>query len=154
MPSVVADWPRWPLVPAAGLPRHELMARLVDLVEVGALLAVHLDVDEELVHELRGRLVLERFVRHDVAPMARGIADRQQDRLAGLTSLLERFVVPGLPVHGVVRVLLEVWARLFAESISHVLTMHFFCADAEKTAFGRSRRPLRTGGGAATLASV
>jgi hypothetical protein len=45
--------------PAAGLARQELMARLVDLVEVGALLAVDLDVDEEIVHEARGRFVLE-----------------------------------------------------------------------------------------------
>src|SRR5688572_23641448 len=100
------------------------MARLVDLVEVGALLAIDLDVDVKLVHELRRRFVLERLVGHDVAPVARGIADRKQDGLARLPSFLERFVVPGLPVNGVVRVLLEIRARLFAQSIFHAATMH------------------------------
>ena len=82
--------------PAAGLARQELMARLIDLVEVGALLAVDLDVDEELVHEARGLFVLERLVRHDVAPVARRIADRQQDRLAARARRGERFFVPRL----------------------------------------------------------
>ena len=52
----------------------------VDRVEVGPFLAVDLDVDEELVHELRRRLVLERLVLHDVAPVAGRVADREQDR--------------------------------------------------------------------------
>ena len=99
------------------------MARLVDLVEVGPLLAVDLDVDEELVHELRRRLVLERLVGHDVAPVARRVADRQQDRLAGLARCRERLVVPRLPMHGIVRVLFQVGARLFAQSIAHALTI-------------------------------
>jgi hypothetical protein len=46
-------------------------ARLhVDRVEVGALLAVELDADEVLVHELRDPLVLERLALHHVAPVA------------------------------------------------------------------------------------
>ncbi len=38
-----------------------------------------LDVDEELVHELRSRFVLETFMRHDMAPVAGGITDREQN---------------------------------------------------------------------------
>ena len=67
--------------PAARAARHQRVRRLVDLVEVGPLLAVDLDVHEVLVHDRRDGRVLERFVRHDVAPVARRVADRQQDRL-------------------------------------------------------------------------
>ena len=62
----------------------EQMQRVhVDLVDVGPLLAVDLDVDEQLVHHARGRLVLEALVRHHVAPVAGRVADREQDRLVG-----------------------------------------------------------------------
>jgi hypothetical protein len=37
--------------PAAGALGQQRMGGLVDLVQVGALLAVHLDVDEQLVHD-------------------------------------------------------------------------------------------------------
>ena len=67
--------------PAAGAPREQRMRGLVDLVEVGALLAVDLDVDEVRVHRGGDLRILERLVRHHVAPVARRIADRQQDRL-------------------------------------------------------------------------
>jgi hypothetical protein len=61
--------------PAAGLSRHQLMARLIDLVEIRALLAVDFDVDVQIVHEPCCRIVLERLVGHDVAPMARRVPD-------------------------------------------------------------------------------
>ena len=59
----------------AAAPAHELHDELVDLIEVGALLAIDLDADEELVHELRDRVVLEALALHDVAPVARRVAD-------------------------------------------------------------------------------
>ncbi len=53
----------------------------VDRVDVGTLLAVDLDADEALVHHLGRRRVLERLVLHHVAPVARRVADGEQDRL-------------------------------------------------------------------------
>ncbi len=47
----------------------------------GPLFAVDLDVDVELVHQLRGRGVLEALVRHHVAPVAGRVADRHEHRL-------------------------------------------------------------------------
>ena len=65
----------------------EQMQRVhVDLVDVGPLLAVDLDVDEQLVHHARRRLVLEALVRHHVAPVAGRVADREQDRLVRCAS--------------------------------------------------------------------
>jgi hypothetical protein len=43
----------------AALPGHRLGGLHVDRVDVGPLLAVHLDVDEQLVHQARGAVVLE-----------------------------------------------------------------------------------------------
>ena len=60
----------------------------VDRVEVGALFAVHFDVDEQVVHQPRRRLVLERLPLHYMAPMAGRVANREQDRLVQLAGLL------------------------------------------------------------------
>ena len=67
----------------AALLAEMMQRRHVDLIDVGALLAVDFDVDEQLVHHRGGVGVLEAFVRHDMAPVAGGVADREQDRLAG-----------------------------------------------------------------------
>ena len=66
--------------PAARALRDHLVRKLIDLVEVRTLFAVHLDVDEQPVHHRGDGGVLERLVRHDMAPVAGGVADRQQDR--------------------------------------------------------------------------
>ena len=103
--------------PAAGAAREQLVRDLVDPVEVRALLAVHLDVDEVLVHHPRGGLVLERFVGHDVAPVARGVADGEEDRPALPPRAVEGFRPPRVPVHRIVRVLEEVGAGLGGEAV-------------------------------------
>ena len=104
--------------PAARAPREELVRHLVDLVEVRALLAVHLDVDEVGVHRLRGGLVLERLVGHDVAPVAGGVANRKEDRTVLRPRPIESFRPPRVPVHRVVRVLQKVGAGLGGKAVS------------------------------------
>ncbi len=88
--------------------RHRLHGLHADAVDVGPLLAVDFDVDELLVHDRGGRRVLERLVRHHVAPMARGVADGEEDRLVLPASALERLGRPGVPVDGVIGVLPEI----------------------------------------------
>ena len=84
---------------------HRLDRIHVDRVEVGPLLPVDLDRDEVGVQE-RGRLlVLEGLALHHVAPMTRGVADRQEDRTVLGRRPRQRFLTPGEPVHGVVGVL-------------------------------------------------
>ena len=90
--------------PAAGLAQQR-QRRLIDGVDVGPLLAVDLDVDEELVHHRGRRRVLEALMGHDVAPMAGGIADREQHRHVAALGLGEGGRAPGLPMDGVVLVL-------------------------------------------------
>ena len=54
----------------AARPGHGLYRGHVDLIEVRALLAIHLDRYEVAVHELGDRRILERLPLHDMAPVA------------------------------------------------------------------------------------
>ena len=105
--------------PAARAPRQQRMRRLVDLIEIGPLFAIDLDVYEQPVHDRGDRRVLETLVRHDMAPVAGGIADREQDRLVLAPCPLERFRSPGIPVDRIRRMLLQVRRRFVSEAVRH-----------------------------------
>ncbi len=92
----------------AALTGRRLHGLHVHGVDVGPLLAVDLDVHELLVHERGGRLVLEGLVGHDVAPVTRGVADRQQHGHVPPPRFLERLRRPGPPVDRVVSVLKQI----------------------------------------------
>ena len=68
---------------------QQLVRELVDPVHVGALLAIHLHVDEQPVHQRGGGRILEGLVRHHVAPVAGRIADGEQDGPTALAGLGE-----------------------------------------------------------------
>ena len=89
----------------------------VDVVDVRAFLAVDLDADEVLVHHPRDVGVLERLAFHDVAPVAGGVADAEQDRLVLAPGALERLGAPRVPVDRVVGVLAEIRARLVDQPV-------------------------------------
>ena len=117
----------------AALARHRLGGRHVDGVDVRPLLAVDLDRHEVRV-ELRGDGgVLERLVRHDVAPVAGRVAHREQHRHVAPGRLLERGVRPLPPVDRVVGVLEQVGRGGAGEPIGHA---------AVSTRPGLLRRPV------------
>ena len=89
----------------------------VDRVDVGTLFAIDFDVDEELVHHLRGAGVLKAFMRHHMAPVASRVADGEQDGLAGPLRFGECFRTPGPPMDRVVLVLKQIGAGLVLQSI-------------------------------------
>ncbi len=101
----------------AAVAGHRLDGGHVEVVEVGPLLAVDLDVDEPLVHQAGDGLVLEAFPLHDVAPVAGGVADREEDRLVLGLGPGQGFGPPGEPVDRVVLVLEEVRAGLAAQAV-------------------------------------
>ena len=113
----------------------------VDRVEVRAFLAVDLDVDEVLVLDARRLLVLERLVLHHVAPVARGVADGEEDRPVLLARAGERLLAPRVPVDGVVRVLEEVRTGRVSQPI-HVAPS--FAAEASERARHHPRRRMRS----------
>ncbi len=89
----------------------------VDLVDIGALLAVDLDIDEMLVHELSNLGILETLMGHYMAPVTSGITDRQKHRLVLCTGTGEGIVAPRLPMNRVVSMLEKVWAGFVPEKI-------------------------------------
>ena len=99
--------------------RHRLACLHVDRVEVGPLLAIELDADEQLVHQARGLGVLERLALHHVAPVAGRVPDREEDRLVLLARAREGDVAPRVPVDRVVLVLEEVRGGLACELVGH-----------------------------------
>ena len=104
--------------PTAALTRH-LDNFLIDVVEVGALLAIDLDVDEALVHQARDGGILERFVRHHVTPVTRGVAHRQVDGLVLFSGSSKRFFSPWIPINRVLGVLLKIGGGLNGQPIRH-----------------------------------
>ena len=104
--------------PAPTSLRQHLVRELVDLVEVGPLLAVHFHVDEQPVHDRGRRLILERLVRHHVAPVTGGVTDREQDRTVELLRPCDRSLAPWIPVNRVCGVLPEIRARFLREPVA------------------------------------
>ena len=102
------------------VPCHHLDRVHVDGVEVWTLLPIDLDVDEVLVHEAGDRLVLERLVLHDVAPVAGRVADAQENRPILRAGPGKCLLSPRVPVNGIVGVLEEVRARLVNQSIGEL----------------------------------
>src|SRR5258708_9320033 len=94
-----------------------VQGRHVDLVDVGPLLAVDFDVDEQLVHDGSDPFVFEAFMRHDMAPVAGCVADREQDRLVALLGFAERVRTPRPPVDRIGLVLQQIRARLMGEAV-------------------------------------
>ena len=103
----------------AAVTRQRLRGIHVDRIDVRPFFAVDLDADEVRVHLCRRGGVLERFVGHDVTPVTRRIADRQQDRDAAGARLVERRRRPRPPVDRIVLVLQQVRARLTRQPVRH-----------------------------------
>ena len=104
--------------PAAAAAAEHLLRELVQAIEVGTFLAIDLDIDEALVHQRRSGRILEGLVRHHVAPVAGGIADREQNGLVLATRQRQRRIAPGIPVHRVVRVLAQIRAGLARQTVA------------------------------------
>ena len=71
------------------------------------------------VEHLRDRRALEAFVLHHVAPVARRVADGQEDRLVLASRPGERVLAPRIPVDRVVLVLEKIGALFGGETIRH-----------------------------------
>ena len=123
----------------AAAPDHELHGAHVHVVDVGALLAVDLHVDEAGVHQRGDVVVLEALALHHVTPVARGVADREQDRLVLGAGPCKRLVTPWVPVHRIVRVLQQVRTGLVRETIGVCHHPHAVSTDPPRqTASGTS----------------
>ena len=98
---------------------HCLDSSHVNGIYVWALLAVHLDTDERFIHHGGDFGILEGLALHDVAPVAGGVADAEQDRQVALAGGLERLLAPGIPVNRVVFVLEQIEASFVGQAVRH-----------------------------------
>ena len=97
--------------PAAAAGQH--LDRIhIDFIHIRPFFAVHLDVDEQPVHQPGNMFVLKGLVGHDVAPVAGRIAHAQQNRFVFSPGLGKRLFTPRIPVHRVVGMLEQIGARL------------------------------------------
>ncbi len=99
---------------------HRLAGLHTHRVYVRALLAVDLDSDEALVHDIGDLGVLEGLMRHYVAPVAGGVTDRDEQRAVLLARAREGLLAPGVPVDRIVLVLEEVRRGLSGQAVGHL----------------------------------
>ena len=131
-PAVGGEEHRHRPAAAAG---HGLDRLHVDGVDVGTLLAVDLDDDEAGVELRGGLLVLEGLVRHDVAPVAGRVADRQEHRAVLGPGPREGLVAPRVPVDG----LSACWRRYGLVSAARRFTPASLRRRARRRIHGPSR---------------
>ena len=86
----------------------ELGREHIGLVHVRAALAVDLDGNEAGIENFGDFVILKALARHHMAPVAGGIAHRQEDRLVLLFRLGERRIAPGVPFDRIVGVLAQI----------------------------------------------
>ncbi len=89
----------------------------IDRIDVGPLLAVHLDGDVLCIQVSGDFLVLEGLLFHDMAPVAGRVANAQEHRPPQAPSSLKGLVPPSVPVHGIMRVLQQVWTGLEDQAV-------------------------------------
>ena len=94
-----------------------MQCRHVNLVDVGPFLTVDFDVDEQIVHDRGGCGILEALVGHDMAPVASGVADREQDRFVAALGFGKRFRPPGPPCDRIILVLKKIRTGLVGETV-------------------------------------
>jgi hypothetical protein len=109
----------------------------VHVVDVGSLLAVYLHAHEVLVHECGGVRVLEGLPLHDVAPVAGGVPDGEEDWTVLGAGPRKGLFAPRVPVDGIVRVLQQIRAGFADQTIrcrheAHRVS-HDMCAQRGRT---------------------
>ena len=109
----------------------------IDLVDVRAFLAIDLDIHVEPVHDGRHGVVLEAFMRHDMAPVAGGVADGKQDRPSQFLGFGKGCRRPAAPMDRIVAVLPQIGTGFFGKQVSrgqgHVwrLGVSWVCCDKD-----------------------
>src|SRR5207247_1805782 len=99
------------------------------------------DAYEPVVEKLGDFLVLERLPLHDMTPVAGAVADREEDEFLLLLGPGKRLRAPGIPVHGVVGVLPEVWAGFLGEAVGVLrFALGRLGVEGKRKAAGRQQR--------------
>jgi hypothetical protein len=99
--------------------RDHLHCFHVDLIDIGTFFTVDFNTDKVLVHEAGDVLILERFVFHDMTPVAGGVANTDKKRFVLSLCLFKGLLTPGIPVDRVIGVLLQIEAFFVYQVVGH-----------------------------------
>jgi hypothetical protein len=105
-------------------PGHHLHGGHIDRIQVRPLFSIDLDIDEVFVHQPGDFFILERLVFHDVAPVARRVADAEQNGFVFFPCSMQRLLAPGIPLDRVVGVLQQVGTGLVGQSVGEFMFRH------------------------------
>ena len=89
----------------------------IDPIQIRSFFAVEFDGDEIFVEEGGDFIIHERFAFHDVAPMAGGVADAEENRFIFLFRSIEGFLTPWVPIDWVMCVLQQVRGFFLSEPV-------------------------------------
>ena len=103
-----------------------LQGRHINVIEIGTLFSIDLDVHEMLIHVAGDLGIREHLFLHDVAPVTTAVADRQENQLVFLARAFQGLRAPGIPIDGVVRVSEQVRARFAGKPIFLPARLPFF----------------------------
>ena len=110
----IQTYGQWP----AALFAHHGQRAHINLIKVGTLLAVELDADKMRIHQRGDLVILKAFMRHDMAPMTRRIADGKQNRHIAAARPVKHGRLPRLPMHRIILVLQKIGAGRRAQPIA------------------------------------
>ena len=89
----------------------------IDVIDIGALLAVHLDGHEVVVQNPGDLGILERLVLHHMTPVAGRVAHREKDRFIFPARPVKGLLAPGVPRHGIAGMLEQIGAFLMPQAV-------------------------------------
>ena len=100
------------------LPVHDDQGVHVNSIDFRPLLPVDFDVHESFVHQTGKVSVVETFAGHDMAPVACGIPDAQENGLVLPPGLIQSLRSPWIPVHRLVGVLEQIGAGFLGQPVT------------------------------------
>ena len=89
----------------------------INRVNIGTFLSIDFDAHEIFVHKFRDLFIEKRLVFHHMTPVTTGIADRQKNNLILVSGFLQSFLVPGIPLNWIVRMLKQIRTGLVDQAV-------------------------------------
>src|SRR5436190_23579884 len=95
----------WPAATAGG----RLDESHINTINIGTFFPIDFDIHKFAIHDPGHVFAFERFVSHDMTPVASRVTNRQEDWFAFTTRFSKRYFTPRIPIDRIMRVLQTVW---------------------------------------------
>ena len=113
----------------APIPRHGLAETHMDVIHIRPFFLIYLHRDKIAVQHLSQFQIFKGLPFHHMAPVTGSISDGKKNRFVFFPCFLKSFFSPGIPVHGIHRMMSEIGRFLQSQSIhfliymSHLITL-------------------------------